>query len=445
MEANNFEKNTKLVFDDFLIQPSDKVWHAIEAKINKKNTPFFYWLPACICSIIFMLCGLAVHDVSVKITLKGIPLAANNYTFTQKISNIAKQNVMALKNQYANVNSSNVIVHNAQQHANTKVTLHALPSKKSKDYVQAPIPTKSKIELANNEVTDINSNTIENDTIQSIQQALVNNINDSIGNNTIVAVEKTLSNVVTPNKINKPTKALDSNIQVHQAQKKWKFGLSLQVGVSSANKGFFNNVVNTDYSNVNTTSGIGSAVGNTGFSTVLVPSRAVSIGAIAQYYFNKKNSISIGLQYNYTSSVFAITLPNDSMVNFADASVVMANNYVNQFHAIALPINYCYSIIKNKKVKWQVQVGGQIAQLIQTNALQFNAAQGIFYTNNSLFNTTNLNATAAIHYNIFNGKKGAWFIGPTFTYGVTPLSNQGYYKQVHQQVIGINIQKFFTK
>ena len=449
MEANNFEQNTKIVFDEFVIQPSDKVWTAIEEKISKKNTSFFNWLPVSCCCIIFILSGLSVHDVSIKKSFKPKPQATNNHFTTNPLPNalpkIITKNIATLKNKHLKIKSSHSAQSNVPSHLYTLPPINTIVSKKNKQFIQVQKQSKTNNQLVNNEMAETTNNATDNNLINSNTQLLQNQLNDSITQANKLAIVNAEKPTDVLNNITKPDTVKHGNKQVQLLPQKWKFGISLQVGVSSLNKGLFNNNVSNNNSYANTTSGIGSVTNNTNFSTALKPGTALSIGAIAQYNFSAKNSICLGIQYTYTSTTFKINWPNNSVASLADASVAKANNYVNQFHAIELPFNYGYSIIKNNRVKWQLQVGGQITQFIQIKAMQFNAIQGVFYNDNSMFAKTNVNAVAAIYYNIAKGKNGAWLIGPTFSYGITPFSNQGYYKQMHQNIIGINIQKYFSK
>jgi hypothetical protein len=446
MEANNFEAQAKNIFDAFLIHPSNKVWNNIETSIQQKKAPIFYWILASFLLISFILSSLILHDLSTNnmFDSKHLGTAINNNNRLQIPISTNKNIATTINNNLKNIHTKKELAHKHLQNTQSKATVTNNRASIKKIANKA---IKNTIETASSkEAKQINTLPI-NTVLPSDHVPIVNKINDTISaeeKNNIVGTNDILATI----EADKKQQPKNTNEVVKQQQKnnkKWAVSLSMQVGASIANKGFFSSTSSADYNGVNTTSGIGSPISTNAFSITLSPALAFSFGVQAQYYLNKKSSVAIGLQYKYASTIIKIkTLANTVSVN-TDASVLATNNYQNQFHYIELPFNYCYTIIKNKKEKWQLLMGGQIAQLVQTNARQFNAVQGVFYTDNSLFSKTFMQANLAVYYNIANAKKGAWFIGPAFTYTVNALSNKGLYNQVHQNIIGINIKKYFTK
>jgi Outer membrane protein beta-barrel domain len=446
MEANNFEEHAKNIFDTFLIQPSDKVWNNIEASIQQKKAPAFYWIPTSFLLIGFVLSSLILHDLSTNNIFgsKHLGTLINNNTNRLQIPISTNKNVAtSINNNIKNIHTKKELthrhLHNTQSIATATIN-RACIKKITNNAINNIIESTS-----NNVAKQVNTLPIYT-VLPSDNVSILNKIkdtvsaeekNDIIGTNDILAT--TEANKKQPENTNEPVK------QQQKKDKKWALNISMQAGTSIANKGFFSSTSSADYNGVNTTSGIGSPISTNAFSITLSPALAFSFGVQAQYYLTKKSSVAIGLQYNYASTIIKIKPLANSVSASTDASVIAVNNYQNQFHYIELPFNYCYAIFKNKKVKWQILLGGQVAQLVQTNAKQFNAVQGVFYTDNNLFSKTFMQASLAIYYNITNAKRGAWFIGPAFTYTVNALSNKGLYNQVHQNIVCINIKRNFTK
>ena len=69
----------------------------------------------------------------------------------------------------------------------------------------------------------------------------------------------------------------------------------------------------------------------------------------------------------------------------------------------------------------------------------------MYYTNNSIFNKTQIGLNTSISTALFSKQKNSVLIGPYFYYGASRLANEGLYNKKHFVFTGLRTEIIFGK
>lgn len=451
MEENSFEKQVQDKMDELKIQPSNAAWENIEPRIVKKKNKKWGILFFLFCIILsggYLYWNSIQHSISTGERV--IKHAPNKTSIIEKSSQEKKSITSSVKqnNNESNplsVNKKPELVSNTLAYINENITKQYIKSinkkrdlKTSIDSLQKPDQILSKqktnkkyfegkastkIETVIAEQTQPNDSTLsENDSLNQryntdslLQKALANN-------------DKKIKDT------SKQTKAV-ARAAKNISKNKWKIGAVVLPGISFAGNSFVssNSPSYLSYSATSNNQGLpGRTVIN---SSTIKPGFAFIAGIFAEKNITKKSRFVIGI--NYKS--FATS-------NFLNDSTLYSNKneHENHFNFIEIPLSIKIQV-NNKHLPFIWQGGFSVSQLISSNALQFNPASGLYFTNNSFFNKTQIGFNTSLSVDLFSKPKKSLLIGPYFYYGASKIANEGLYNKSHFSFIGLRTEYIFGK
>jgi hypothetical protein len=310
---------------------------------------------------------------------------------------------------------------------------------------------------------DTNENDIKNEAVQ--EEAPENNI--SIAPKAQEQSVITLNNIAADNKQddNHIKKNVDTaaqkSIEIKQAEKTiaavqkkkvksqtWGLGIFVAAGANLTNQSDeLTKSLAQDYNGG--TSGqpnTGNSIENTNSTFVFNSGKNFSAGVQVYKKLGSSLKISTGLEYNF-STLSAVT---GNRVDSAGVSFVVYRNgsgssFTNHYHYITIP--FLLSVrafsIGNKEVL--INGGGSVSKLVSSNTIGFNNTRNRFVTGVDELNKTVFSLSASAAINIAGNNKAAFYIGPAFTYTVTPLASAGLHSGRHAGFIGVRLQKNLWK
>jgi hypothetical protein len=151
---------------------------------------------------------------------------------------------------------------------------------------------------------------------------------------------------------------------------------------------------------------------------------------LAEKKLSKRSSLDLGVQYSYYSDHIKVGSRTDSLlriVNYYSADLFVsgfymntsANNYVNHYHFIELPVNYHFLLIDGKQNSFSWDLGFSIGRLLSTNTLVFDTTnQGVYFTDKNLFRKIQADLTTGFSISFNKHKPVQWVIGPKVQLGL---------------------------
>jgi Outer membrane protein beta-barrel domain len=192
--------------------------------------------------------------------------------------------------------------------------------------------------------------------------------------------------------------------------------------------------------------------GNNGKPSSIQTGISFYAGAFLERSFSKKVSLSAGLNYHYYSTRIrtgtkvdsVIFVPSNFYLNSSSTAQAGAyrggtiNNYNEHYHFIELPLLLELRINSNNKIPITWKGGFSFSYLINTNALQFDPASGVYFKDNSLFNKTQVNTITGLMIGFYQ-RKNLIQVGPEIQYGVTKILHGYITNNQHMLYYGLGI------
>ncbi len=259
---------------------------------------------------------------------------------------------------------------------------------------------------------------------------------------------------------NSPIKKVIPLQQKHQ----WKIGLNFSLGASSTRNGYLgivgmgNGNGSREYTSADQVSGCVNCANN-GVSyrpSAIKPSTGLVLGVFVQKNISPKTAFIIGLNYKMYNSVMMTGSRVDSAViannnnsylsqsNFFYRTGISAR-YKNNFHFLEMPLALHIKLGKQNKHPLYLNTGISIARLIASNALQFDTALAKYYSNNSLFNKTQIGISTGLLFSLSGSVKNPFLVGPDIRFSLNKMAATGLYQSSNYSYFGIQIQKIFGK
>ena len=189
----------------------------------------------------------------------------------------------------------------------------------------------------------------------------------------------------------------------HSKKNKWKPGLLFSAGISGVGNNFLGLVNSHPYDYLNSAR------------------TRVSTGALSNSYHREQNQHLVlwpaYLQKNISAKIKTCAGINFKSFNTSNKvgtrndttglynSQNSVNTYKNHYNFIELPVTLKIQIGRGKNIPLFWQGGFVVSELISSNALQFNQISGLYYTNNSIFNKTQIGLNTSISAPCFQNKK----------------------------------------
>ena len=248
-----------------------------------------------------------------------------------------------------------------------------------------------------------------------------------------------------------------------QQKYQWKIGLNFSVGASSTQNGYLGIVGsgNGNASGAYTSAGLVPGCANCANNGVyyrpsaIKPAAGIVLGIFVQKNISPKTAFSIGLNYKMYNSVMKTGSRVDSAVIANNNSYLSQSNffyrtgintrYKNHFHFLEIPLALNIKLGKQNKHPLYLNTGISIAQLIATNALQFDTASVKYYSNNSLFNKTQIGISAGLLFSLSGSAKNPFLVGPDIHVSLNRMAATGLYQSSNYSYFGIQIKKIFGK
>jgi hypothetical protein len=262
---------------------------------------------------------------------------------------------------------------------------------------------------------------------------------------------------------NKKDTTMTKKIQSKQ-KSGWEFGFNFSLGVAATRNGYLGiiGLSNGDESkaladlNQSTGNIPGQVTNPTYVPSEIKPGVALVLGVFLQRNISSKTRILFGLNYRTYSSVMmtgtrvdSSNLANNNSAYYSSSNYYYRSGtnvrYKNNFHFIELPVAFKFKLSKQNKMPVYLSAGVSIAQLISSNALQFDTSSGRYFSNNDLLNKTQFNLSAGLLFSVSKQAKNPFLIGPDLSFSVSKMANSGLYKNSHYSYLGITVQKTIGK
>lgn len=148
-------------------------------------------------------------------------------------------------------------------------------------------------------------------------------------------------------------------------------------------------------------------------------SLSFTAGVFAGRNLSSKTNISVGLSYLQFS---------------------IQSNVRNNFEFAEVPVLFHFQVKRNVRFPITLDAGFSAAQMVGSNAQQYNYLYGRWYHDNDLFNKFQANFQAGFSLSVFNRHEREIRFGPGFYYGLIPLANHGIFDGKHLHVLNIHVE-----
>lgn len=133
-------------------------------------------------------------------------------------------------------------------------------------------------------------------------------------------------------------------------------------------------------------------------------------------YSRFSNSIMVGNRMQQERQVFTgNTTPATISTYYTPAPI---QRYVMHFDFVDLPLSVLYTTANDKM---KIHAGTAASALISSNALHFDAANGVYFENNDLLNKMQLSLSAGIKFRVPVKNSNRLYLGPEFRYQFSGL------------------------
>lgn len=455
MQENEFEKKVQQKLDTLQVQPAIEVWQQVkkqlEEKKRKKRAAIFFLLASML--IITGLLLMNRSDVfnsgkrNVPVANKELAPAENDDNKqtgkNEKPVNDAVSVTKDLPVKIAPAGSNNNDITNISSLTTSNKGVYG--SGKIKRTLKHTTRVITNAPGVGEEGTKNNMAAIEEDEGEKPGVKVKDNSSVTGDNTVIKADENATAIIVNGKRIDEKKEAELTKKQTKEEKKdihKWTVSLLLSGGVSATGNSYLSNGL-YEQDGLGSTPTTGSPNGSAYTPSRTSPGFSFMTGIQVSRNISPVVSVSTGLQYRmFTTTIKTgqrLDLDSSGLRNFFAYGT--ANNYVNRYHFIALPVTFSARLCSISGRDVNADAGVSVSWLLSTNALNFNQSNGLYYKNNSLFNKTQLGVHAALRYNLAGKNMPAFYIGPEFYYGVTPLASTGIYVDAHTKYAGIRLQK----
>jgi hypothetical protein len=457
MEENKFEKQVQQKMDELKIHPSDSVWEKIEVRIEKKKPAnrglFLFVLLFCVfLTGSYLLWNTSHHSITGNNNSEKTNSAKN----TNKISIKENTNGQAKTNSIpGSINQKNDAAGNAALKKSTnKNSSQQYKLSTTKRIIKINSGGKATIVLSKQQEVkeEISENT-------NIKPGIIKPVETQPENEKIRAeIEDFAYDKLNNDSLSKPSSLQDEKAEVmdtlkqiltshetvkHSKRNKWKPGILFSGGIS----GVGNNFLGLDKSRAyDYSSSVGQ--GAPGTIPAITPSRTKSAfgfmaGVFAEKDISAKARLVLGINFISFNTSNNVGIRNDTTGSYNSRNTV--NRYKNLYNFIELPVTLKSQVGRGKNIPLFWQGGFVISELISSSALQFNPISGYYYTNNSIFNKTQIGLNTSISVALFSKQKNSVLIGPYFYYGASGVANEGLYNKKHFVFTGLRTEIIFGK
>lgn len=474
---NSFEKQVKEKMDELQFVPTAPVWQNIEKQIRTKkdHKRLVLWLPF----LCLLLCGgiwwfsagnhssangttanKSVVNATVVANKKPMPntkalqpsVEAKNTTQPIEENNTIQQEIVNDKIEPAVIKRNYIL--------NNDLSLLKKPSRSAKKTNKASVLSSPKLIATNEKIIassakDVTESGELNQPVskESNSESFSSRKPDTSLRKTADKKDSLVKYKVADVKRDTANNAVAvAKKSLKKKSSKWQMGALVNAGTSGIGKGLGSLSLNKSMDAMAVSSPATMPQNNNQNPSPVKNDLSFSIGFVAKKKLSARISFSAGLQYNYYSTYITVgKMRQDSAVyNYSLAqsfsryylnSGTSFKDYHNQYHFISLPLAVDWQVLK--KAPLSLQAGLSLQQLISMNALLYDAQNNIYFSDESLFNKTQLFSNLGLSYAIINKEKMSLLVGPQMQYGISKLDKNGLAK--HLFSLGITTQILFQK
>ena len=478
MQENNFERQVQQKMDGLTLSPSAEVWQKMQLELEKKRNKKKGWVIIIVLFICLTGGGLIFIPKHSKTTISKNDVIKNNTAandasaITNKLpekkslnkklntqsknESLIQQNKLNKKQVTSNIADKTIVSTTninkgvkAKQISNTANTGAIFKQQKFSRQTAA----KARIQVTNAEVETVSTEGLPMRLSKQLalfsllkmenhkditHSTFINNsfckrlplLNEKAVSKYVIVTEKSKRNIVEKHK----NVSLIISFGIGQTATASKF-----LG-ATANRSYYDNA--GSFGNNGTPGSVNSA---SNIPSSVKPATGLFFGIAATKQISPKSSLSIGLQYQFSSTSIsvgqAIVTP-DSSKAFASGN---SNNYNNKYHFIQIPIEFSTQLSHFKRHNLFLNTGVSLSQLLHTNALQFSNTAGRYFMSNDYFNKTIIGLSAGLSINLLKDNEAPLLLGPVFSYSLTAIADKGLYDKSHYGFLGIRLQKVIKK
>lgn len=465
MQENEFEKKLQQKLEMLQVQPAAEVWQKVKTQVaqkkKKRRFAFFFLLAFMLCT--GALVTMLVNKPAAVKNLVATTAGDDNSRNTNNNNTAANQAEKADKKTVSTEESSQEEIYSMLPKNNTVTTgdntvaINALA-------VRKPMKAKSKATLYVKTIAPA----VEEDESDAAQLSLTDEkYNSSATAVTLTAESENENNIIAPGPGTKdsitPAVAAVEKKETDKPEKqqpgenltaakndrkdngsKWGIAFSMAGGVNYAGSNNEEKSLTQDYNGGTTGNGNGTptAGGNYYSPSPLQQGTALAAGVHAYRKLNDAVKLTIGLQYNYSTLSLKTGNRLDTAVRQLEIySMGSTVNYTSRYHYITIPLSLSAKVFTAGSRDIMLEAGAGISRLVATNALNYNYAQGRYYSGVHNLNKTILSLSAFAAINLAGKNKPAFYIGPQINYAITPMAAAGLHEGRRGTFIGIKLQK----
>jgi hypothetical protein len=448
MQENEFEKKMQQKMEAFQLQPTEAVWQKLQLRVAKGKERKRKYIIFSFLLLAFLGSTLLVADLKQQTSSLNKREGNKIEKILSQADIVNKEQQQQLADKLAPAVSS---FNNKHTYTKPQHNIAATNNKASYSKIRSTTKGSTKIKVTAAVVTEdqlgINENVVtEKERFPNTDRTVTSDLKPAVKSNEPreTTVKEQLQ--IQPTKENKDLiKATQPSIKKDK-NKLLNTSFSLAIGRSSAGNKYPGGNATADYTN--STSGLPGGLG-TYFPSATNPGLSLTAGFEVSRSLSAKTTLGAGLQYKlFTTSVATGEKENTQLASGSRQEIFRSgssNLYTSFYHFITLPVSFSTQIATIKGREINLTGGVNFSRLIYTNALQFDNAQGNYYSDNTVFNKTQVGLSAAALINLAGKNKVPFYIGPDFYYSLTPQAASGIYAVSHYKSFGIRIQKRLQK
>jgi hypothetical protein len=444
---NNFEKQVKEKMDELTFVPTAPVWEQIQKQIRAKKDRrrILLWLP-----LLILVTGTGTWLLKYGQTNKAEHKTADIKMHQKKdvgaVPVPGKENLQVKEHRVIRQFSDDPVISNynkSKKHTDRKTGRNNKTKEKGSAYNYGKgelNKDKFQEQPDDNLLKEQGINLMER---KREQMLTVSYLPEHLLNHPLFIV---LSDSVSARKVVADTSFIDSSLVKSKDIKgaHWQKGITASVGLSGISNSF-------DVFPASLQADAGAINGNyNGFRNVGSPVNkniAYSIGAEARKELSSRFSFTIGIAYRYYSTSIKVgpervqdtVLGSNKTINrFYLGYGPNLHNYSNQYYFISLPLSMQWKISADIPVYLEGSLS--LNQMFYSNALIFDRRTGIYYSDKSVYNKTQLMTGLGVSYGLL---RSSWFIGPQVQFGLRQMEKNG--SSNHLVYAGLQARFFFKK
>jgi hypothetical protein len=480
MSENNFEKKIQQRLEGLRLEPSEPVWHKVEARIreDKRRRRWLLLLPFLLLTLgggaYWLLNG---NNKPVTVAENNIDKPAekkdNNIKETESENTIItpsdsepRLNTSAGNKNNINSGAGTSDKENKIPKSNPRLNKNVQPAEHG--FASIPIPfsdAKKKNRSADDEKVKSTKEVLQKE-VSAIVSDYTKNSNEVISDKRVIVNPTTgtpLINNVVPDSATGIKNPENKNVIIKNEQtplaqptaiekrnrdkQSLLWGISVQAGVSNITEalleGQFKSALADFQSSPNNAPGGSGQIPVT--PAVIKSSFAFGLGGWIEKPVSKKTSLRAGLNYyNFGSRMNVGNEVNSTRSVYNGLSSVVveryylpgnSRTYYNKYHLLELPVAVYRRFNKSERLPFHGYLSVNPGRIIGSKVL-LQDTTGVFFTDGSLLNKTTLSFSTGLSLTIFNKGKFPVRTGPVLQYQLNNLNRSAGSKQ-HISFLGL--------